>query len=320
MNIATLRLAAVLVLVALAGCAAWPDGAEGRLTIEGGNALLNGRPVSGTPYVFAGDKIATGAGTSVRIRLRQGGSIVLDENTDPRLVREGLCLLIKVFYGRLLADGNGLCIEDPNLSGVLNSRINLRTDPASGVSEVTVIEGRFDVNRPRPISLGRFERLVVERGAARPVQQLDAREAQAAQAWAQAWAPPVDSGWCCRDGRVFEATEAQCSRSGDRHRPSRRAAEAVCTAAPPPPPAQGWCCRDKEVFEASAEQCRKQGGRHEQSRFAAARACGDSPAPQGWCCRAGNVFQSTTEQCRRPGDQHRTSRQAAEAACKPVIR
>jgi hypothetical protein len=184
-------------LAVLAGCAT-PSGPQrevlGSLEVDGSNAFVNGSRAYNGASVRDGDVVTTGAATGVRVRLRDGGFVQLDENTDPvfRLFREGGCLLVKIATGQAFVDARRICIEDPNLVAVLNSKVNWRFDAARSV--VTVLEGSASVERPAPVGLGQYDQyLVRERTPEGPPRRLTREEAEATARWTERFfraAPP----------------------------------------------------------------------------------------------------------------------------------
>ena len=176
-------------LAALAGCAT-PSGPQrdilGSLEVDGGDALINGSRAYHGARVYDGDVVTTGSATSVRVRFRDGGFVQLDENTDPvfRLFREGGCILVKIATGQAFVDAKRICIEDPNLVVVLNSKVNWRVDGPR--SAVTVIEGSVSVQRPVSIALEQHDQyLVREQKPEGPPRRLTREEAEATARWTE---------------------------------------------------------------------------------------------------------------------------------------
>jgi hypothetical protein len=155
-------LALSLLLLAPAGCVppdagparVFPDAADtqriGTLRTDGAAVFRNARQASDGEAVYSGDRVSTGAASAARIDFVRGGFAELDEQTDPdfRLLREGVCLLIRILTGRMFVDSENACveIEDPNLRVVLNSRVHWQAGRQR--STVTVLEGRIDVIWP----------------------------------------------------------------------------------------------------------------------------------------------------------------------------
>jgi hypothetical protein len=164
-------------------------GTIARLIVDGPNGYLNRQPVRSGSYVVDGDTVSTGPGTSAKLILNEGGEIQLDENTDP-LFRQGACLLLKVFYGKV-AFQNLKCqeFEDGlNMAGVARSFVQIES--LENESRVTVIEGEVEMRSPSPAILGRNTEYVATRDGAVQVQQLTPEEANARLAWTRKYFGP----------------------------------------------------------------------------------------------------------------------------------
>ena len=155
-----------------------------RLSVDGPNAFINGNRVQGGSYVFDGDTVSTGPGTSAMVLLNQGGYIQLDENTDP-LVKQGACLLLKILHGRVVFNNlNCLQFEDNlNMAGVAHSVVHIMSSEQA--SRVTVLDGRVEMRSPREATLKRFGEYVATRDGAVEVLQLTEEAATARIAWTQ---------------------------------------------------------------------------------------------------------------------------------------
>lgn len=181
-------------LAALAGCAT-PSGPQrellGSLEVDGSNAFINGSPAHSGASVRDGDVVTTGGATRVRVRFRDGrGFVYLDQNTDPvfRLIREGSCILVKIATGQAFVDAKRVCIEDPNLVVVLNSKVNWRIEAERSV--VTVIEGSVSVERPVPLALKQHDQYRVRRQKPEgPPRRLTREEAEATTRWTERFSP-----------------------------------------------------------------------------------------------------------------------------------
>lgn len=186
----------VAALAVLAGCAT-PGRPQrevlGSLEVDGIYAFINGTRAYHGARVYDGDVVTTGSATSVRVRFRDGGFVQLDENTDPefRLFREGGCILVKIATGQAFVDAKRICIEDPNLVAVLNSKVNWRIREARSV--VTVIEGSVSVERPVRVTLGQYDQYLVRQQTPEgPPRRLTREEAEATARWTERFfrAPP----------------------------------------------------------------------------------------------------------------------------------
>lgn len=180
------RLAIASTFFVLAACAPAPTKRPpsiGDLVIDGHYAYVNAERVQGRRPIYDGDIVTTGPDTSVKILLRWGGYVQLDQNTDPlfQLVNEGLCILVKVATGKAYVDAQKVCIDDSKtLQGTTHSRVNLRTD-AHG-SELTIIEGHVDLTSPTRTTLGPNQQYVVDPSGAYQ-QSISPEEANATIEW-----------------------------------------------------------------------------------------------------------------------------------------
>jgi hypothetical protein len=146
-----------------------------------------------------------------------------------------------------------------------------------------------------------------------------------------------EQGWCCKDGRVFPATEAECREQGGQFFYSREQAEEHCQEERPlPRPEEGWCCKDGRVFPATEAECREQGGQFFPTREQAEEHCREErprpeepeehPGPEehprpeeikeGWCCKDGHVFPTNLLECCVRRGQFFETREQAEEHCR----
>lgn len=180
--------------LALGGCASTsPPSAEAelppiragtiaRLKVDGPNAYLNGQPARSGSYVADGDTVSTGPRTSAMLVLNDGGTIQLDENTDP-LFKQGACLLMKIFRGRVVFH-NIRCQEFEDglkMAGVARSLVHIMS--AEEESRVTVIAGEVEMHSPSPAILGADMEYAATREGAVQVSQLTPEETMARIAW-----------------------------------------------------------------------------------------------------------------------------------------
>ena len=157
-------------------------GTIARLKVDGPNAYLNGQPVRSGSYVADGDTVSTGPRTSAMLVLNEGGYIQLDENTDP-LFKQGACLLMKIFRGRVVFH-NIKCQEFEDglkMAGVARSFVHIMSSEEE--SRVTVIAGEVEMRSPSPAILGADMEYVATREGAVQVAQLTPEETLARIAW-----------------------------------------------------------------------------------------------------------------------------------------
>jgi hypothetical protein len=274
--------------------------------LRGGRAL----PVRLPYQLQPGDVIQTGSDAVARIRLPEGHEIVLDVNTRIRL---GSFL---VEFGRILARARGFFeAESENVvAGVEGTEFVFQV-PRDRSVLVTVLDGavvcRSKTNSWAPVRLRRGEHFESSPYAALPDKRpATAGELEDIRRWVRrvegsvpAWPVPERHGYCCADGRVFEASREQCR---GRFFAERGAADESCQ---PPGPDFGYCCSDGEVFRAARERCR---GDFYLEQAEAERAC--RRARPGYCCADGRVFEASREQCR---GRFFAERGAADESCRP---
>lgn len=186
--------------LAICGCAATAPGAYGdlppirkgtiaRLAVDGPYAYLNGRLAPGGSYVVDGDTVSTGPGTSALLLLNQGGTIQLDQNTDP-LFQEGLCLLMKMLRGQvLLRNTNCQQFETVNMAGVAHSVVNISS--LERQTRITVIDGEVNLRLPRDVALGKYAEYAIAPDGKAEVRQLTAQQATARMAWTERYFRPA---------------------------------------------------------------------------------------------------------------------------------
>ena len=267
---------------ALAGCvtAVRDQSLIGTLEVYGANAYLRGLPVSSGARVYDGDTISTGEDTSMRLRLVDGGFIQLDENTDPQLLREAACIVIRILKGQTFVDAKRICISDPNLEVVLNSRANLET--AGRRSTFTLLDGRAELRRPVRRALAPRTQLTVRDGVAERARPLSAGETEKVPGWMTRYisrggarggrgTPPEPAGWCCIDGKLSRGTPERCREARGRYYPNEEEARKSCVVAPPEP--VGWCCIDGKLSRGTPERCREARGRFYADEDEARKSC-----------------------------------------------
>lgn len=181
--------------LAISGCAATAPGGSGaygdvppirkgtiaRLAVDGPYAYINGRLAPGGSYVVDGDTVSTGPGTSAMLLLNEGGTVQLDQNTDP-LFKEGLCLLMKMLRGQVLLR-NTKCqeFETVKMAGVAHSVVNISSSERQ--TRITVIDGEVNVRVPRDVTLGKYAEYAIAPDGKGEVRQLTAQQATARMAW-----------------------------------------------------------------------------------------------------------------------------------------
>ncbi len=171
--------------------AAWAQGPRtqvGLMEVDGKNAFHNQTKVRNRAKVpiYDGDYISTGARTSVRVALTAdgySGFIQLDENTDPNLIIATKCIVMKMLKGQALVNAKNICLGTQSISGVTRSLVNLKADGLA--SELTVVEGGVDLDRPIALTVGTRERYQVAADGAINQYTVDAAEAARSIAWSE---------------------------------------------------------------------------------------------------------------------------------------
>lgn len=218
-----------------------------RLLVDGPNAFIDGQPVRSGSYVRDGETVSTGPGTSAKLILNDGGEIQLDQNTDP-LFKQGACLLMKIFRGRV-AFRNMKCQEFEDglkMAGVAQSFVHILS--VENESRVTVIEGEVDMRSPIPAPLGRNDEYIATAAGAVQVLQLTPTEANARVDWIRKYFLPrpaprsggLSPGAAAVIGGIVGVIVEGLS-GGRRDRPGRQEPREETppqpeTPPPPPPP------------------------------------------------------------------------------------
>ena len=176
----------VLVLL-LGGCATFPQQgtrAIGTLRTSGSQVFVNKQPASSGTNIYFGDEVTTGNNSGAIVDFRQGGSLQLDEDTDPVITywEQARCILIRVFGGQVSVNGEGICVEAPPLRFALNSEVNLQVFPQHSV--ITVLQGTATLSWPEQLDLTRSQQATLSaRGIEGDLRTLSERELRAVVQW-----------------------------------------------------------------------------------------------------------------------------------------
>lgn len=285
---------------------AQPAELAGAATVyRGGRAL----PVSLPYQLQPGDVVQTGSDAVARIRYPEGHQIILDVNTRARLGS------FFIEFGRILARARGFFeAESENVvAGVEGTEFVFQV-PGDRSALVTVLDGavvcRSKTQSWAPVRLRRGERFHLFPNTTLPDKRsVTSGELEDIRRWIRRvddevpdTPGPPRQGYCCADGRLFEAGRDQCR---GRFFAERGAAEELCG----PAAETGYCCSDGEVRRTTRERCRG-GFLFEQA--AAERAC--QIDRRGFCCVEGQVFETSRERCR---GRFFADRGAAKEACRP---
>ncbi|MGH9361586.1 MAG: hypothetical protein ACRD2T_06685, partial [Thermoanaerobaculia bacterium] len=276
------------------------------LEVIGPNVFLNDQPARDGEAVYEDDSVSTGADSSAIVRTADGQYIQLDERTDPRFrfeVRETdgrRCVYLYIKVGRVWVDGDVVCFETPDVTGVLDSAVDI--DARGKGTRVTVVDGTALITRPERQRLEAGERAVVVRGIVR-VEQLSRRELRAVTRWRERF--EVVRGWCCdeRSSRVYQGTAEECERAGARSFDSEEAAQKACAVEPVEPvEPEGWCCsHTRRVFRGTKRTCGMRGATFYEEEADARQACAKPEIEAtaiGYCCtKDGSVRRLNQKQC-----------------------
>jgi hypothetical protein len=162
------RLSLAVLAALLSACAPLPpapgagQGAPGLralgriVSIEGPNAFVDkgnygaGQPAQPGQALLPGDRFYTGPGTRMKIDFWNGGSMELDENTDPSLLQDLGCLVVSLFRsGRIFVDKSDACVESLGTKSQQFSKVAYAVMPAaSPYLQITVVEGEARTLQP----------------------------------------------------------------------------------------------------------------------------------------------------------------------------
>uniref|UniRef100_A0A832A5P1 Uncharacterized protein n=1 Tax=Desulfacinum infernum TaxID=35837 RepID=A0A832A5P1_9BACT len=287
----------------------------GTLDTSGPNVYVNGRPAQAGEIIRDGMRVSTGPGSSARIRFFDDGYCQLDENTDPwfRIDRDPItnrkCLYIEVGFGQVYIIKHDVCFHTPDVSGTLNSEVNLKVE--ADWTELALFAGQARIDRPPGVFVGTAQLAVFSKGQlVQGLRRMSEKELQQIPAWIHgpifdAKPPPPPKGWCCAEGRVFPASPQECQRRRGFFSYDRDDVEQRCQR-------QGWCCLNGKVFPASPQQCKSQGGFFSFDRDDVEQRC----QRQGWCCLNGKVFPASPQQCKNQGGFFSYDRDDVEQRCQ----
>jgi len=186
----------ITVLLSLMGCVpvsytGWTGPQQRRIgtlrLLGDGLVHLNGRQATNGKTVYERDQLSTGAGSGALVEFA-GGSIQLDENTDPwfewKKNEHGQnCLYFHIEFGQVwvVNDRRLVCFDSPHSGGGIYSIVNIRVDRLA--TAITVFEGQVRVTRPASQLLRAREDVAVERNRIGPVRVLADRELQEVSRW-----------------------------------------------------------------------------------------------------------------------------------------
>jgi hypothetical protein len=135
----------------------------GTLQVSGAQVFVDGTPASTGSPIYDGSRVVTGSSSSCLVDLEGGGSIQLDENTDPlfTLLKQGFCILIEIGSGQVFEDTPGQCIRFKTPDGSANSDTKVNIDLRSGRTAWTVAHGEVRLNPPVSYVVRPYEQVTV---------------------------------------------------------------------------------------------------------------------------------------------------------------
>ena len=165
-----------------------PPSRVGILKVSGSQVFVNGTSAQSGEAIYNGNRVTTGAASSGLVDLDTGGSLQLDENTDPlfrfQLLKEGWCLVVNIASGQIFDDTHsGGCVEinTPDGSGVVASSVNVHVGNSG--STWTVLEGAVRLTRPAGTVVQPLESLMVSKGRMVSTRRLSSDEAARMTEW-----------------------------------------------------------------------------------------------------------------------------------------
>ncbi|MBC8512391.1 MAG: hypothetical protein H8D32_05375 [Dehalococcoidia bacterium] len=118
-------------------------------------------------------------------------------------------------------------------------------------------------------------------------------------------------GWCCKDGKVFQATKNRCAEVGGYWYATQAEAIERCRQME-----LCWCCADGKVGQIPRDQCLQMGGTCHDTQAQAVRACQEMMTC--WCCAGGKVGQVPQTQCIQMGGTCYDTQAQAVRACQEM--
>jgi hypothetical protein len=112
------------------------------------------------------------------------------------------------------------------------------------------------------------------------------------------------TGWCCKDGKVTPATQAECKEAGGAWYATEADAIKACEQA-------CWCCTNGRYGQTTPDACTKMGGTCYTTQAQAGERC----QLLGWFCSGGKVYQGTSTQATQAGATLYATQDEAAKAC-----
>lgn len=133
--------------------------------------------------IYLGDHFYTGAGTMMEVTLESGGTVMLDENTDPGFFQTAKCFIIRLLSGRMtVTNTQPLCVENgPNVAG---QHSYVLYEAHSGSLRITVFQGQVTTLSPSGFTINAGQSMILQNGrAVGPPRQLSPAILNRMQSW-----------------------------------------------------------------------------------------------------------------------------------------
>lgn len=196
----------LLLAVVIPACTALPGGTPspyggagpgvGTVLVSGPYVTVNGQPAANGMAIGSGDLVATGPSSSAKVLLFAGGSVQLDQDTDPgffeRVHAMVECALDVAFdRGQIYVEGHAnVCVSHGPENIIPHSGFNLLARSPQEV--LTVAEGQVSIRGPEPAEVPAGVQVVIEGGRITRSQRLTPGQIAEVIAWRDqyAFSPP----------------------------------------------------------------------------------------------------------------------------------
>lgn len=130
--------------------------------IYGTAAFVGSAPAKYGQAIFTGDHFYTGPGTKMEVTLDDGGTIVLDENTDP-LFEKAKCFWIRLTSGTMnVYNKREMCVAAG--SAKVTQHSNVMYAARGGRVTIAVFEGQVTTIQPAGYTINGGQIFVVQNG------------------------------------------------------------------------------------------------------------------------------------------------------------
>jgi len=149
----------------------------------GSNAFVGSTRASINQPIFLGEHFFTGAGTKMEVTIEDGGTVLLDQNTDPGFFTVMQCFWIRLSSGAMtVTNKKEMCVDAGGAKVTQHSYVLYTVH--GGQETVAVFEGSVTLRSPPGYTLTAGQILVLQNG--RPVgppRQMSQDEINRLQAW-----------------------------------------------------------------------------------------------------------------------------------------